>query len=93
ALYTNGLCQLRTKLEYKYTLNNVDTILYALAVDINCVNIYSSNLNDKLTCFYSNIKYSICYRLDDFFITKGIITAALVLLELEANISSYIIVK
>lgn len=37
SLFTGGLDQLRTELEQKYVLNNIDTVSYALAVDINCL--------------------------------------------------------
>src|SRR6266702_1599041 len=36
SLYIKGLYQLHTKLEQKYILNNINSILYALAVDISC---------------------------------------------------------
>ena len=48
ALYTNGLNQLRTELEQKYVLDNIDTISYALAVDINCLDARSPDPDDKL---------------------------------------------
>ncbi|KAF2174792.1 hypothetical protein K469DRAFT_770346 [Zopfia rhizophila CBS 207.26] len=48
ALYTDGLGQLRTELEHKYALDNIDTISYALAVDINCLDAHSPDPDDKL---------------------------------------------
>lgn len=36
SLYSDGLEQLRTELERKYELANIDRISYALAADINC---------------------------------------------------------
>jgi hypothetical protein len=36
SLYSDGLEQLRTELELKYNLANIDRISYALAADINC---------------------------------------------------------
>ncbi|KAF2462510.1 uncharacterized protein BDR25DRAFT_366265, partial [Lindgomyces ingoldianus] len=81
-------------LEQKYALNNINTILYTLAVDINCLNAHSSNLDNKLArCLFANCNISICYRLDNFLTTKGIATAALALLELEANASSCVAAK
>lgn len=35
--YTQGLRNLRTELEAKYMLENIDSISYALAVDVNCL--------------------------------------------------------
>jgi hypothetical protein len=42
------LNKLRTKLEQKYTLNNISSILYALAVNIKYADINSPNPNNKL---------------------------------------------
>jgi hypothetical protein len=36
-LYTGGLEHLRTELEKKYNIDNIDQISYALAADINCI--------------------------------------------------------
>jgi hypothetical protein len=37
-LFTDGLQQLQTELEQKYMLDSIETVLYALAVNINCLN-------------------------------------------------------
>lgn len=37
AMYSQGLLQLRTELEQKYDLDGIDTVSYALAVNINCI--------------------------------------------------------
>lgn len=42
-LYTDGLRELRTALERKYVLDHIDTISYALAVDLNCLDISSAD--------------------------------------------------
>jgi hypothetical protein len=50
ALYLGGLRQLRTELEQKYIVDNIDTVSYALAVDINCLDARSPDPNNKLAC-------------------------------------------
>jgi len=35
------------ELEWKYILNNISSILYALAANIGCLDAHSSNLDDK----------------------------------------------
>jgi hypothetical protein len=47
-LFTGGLEQLRTELEQKYSIGNIETVTYALAVDINCLDGRSPDPNDKL---------------------------------------------
>jgi hypothetical protein len=47
-LFTGGLQQLQTELEQKYVIRNIETVSYALAVDINCLDGRSPNPNDKL---------------------------------------------
>jgi hypothetical protein len=47
-LFTGGLQQLRTELEQKYILDSIETVSYALAVDINCLDGRSPDPNEKL---------------------------------------------
>jgi hypothetical protein len=47
-LFTGGLYQLRTQLEQKYVLESIDTVSYALAVDINCLDSRSPDPSNKL---------------------------------------------
>jgi hypothetical protein len=47
-LFTSGLQELRTELEQKYILSNIEIVSYTLAVDINYLNSRSPNLNKKL---------------------------------------------
>ncbi|KAL8762993.1 MAG: hypothetical protein Q9194_007441, partial [Teloschistes cf. exilis] len=47
-LFTSGLEQLRTELEAKYIISNIETVTYALAVDINCLDGRSPDPNEKL---------------------------------------------
>ncbi|KAG8664931.1 uncharacterized protein FPOAC1_012908 [Fusarium poae] len=42
-LYSGGLEHLRTELEKKYNIDNIDQISYALAADVNCIERTSSN--------------------------------------------------
>ncbi|KAF2176501.1 hypothetical protein K469DRAFT_606919, partial [Zopfia rhizophila CBS 207.26] len=61
-LYTKSLYQLQTKLEYKYNLNYIKYILYALAVDIYCFNTILFNLEYKPAyCFLTN-RNTITYK-------------------------------
>lgn len=48
SLFTGGLDQLRTELEQKYVLGNINTVSYALAVDIHCLDGRSLDPCDKL---------------------------------------------
>ncbi|KAL5400732.1 hypothetical protein PMIN03_012136 [Paraphaeosphaeria minitans] len=48
SLFTGGLQQLRTELEEKYVIDNLETVSYALAVDINCLDGRSPDPSDKL---------------------------------------------
>ncbi|KAH7334190.1 hypothetical protein BKA66DRAFT_480077 [Pyrenochaeta sp. MPI-SDFR-AT-0127] len=48
SLFTGGLQQLRTELEQKYVLDSIDTVSYALAVDINCLDGRSPDPYSKL---------------------------------------------
>jgi hypothetical protein len=48
SLFTGGLRQLRTELEQKYVLDNIETVSYALAVDINCLDSCSPDPEEKL---------------------------------------------
>jgi hypothetical protein len=47
SLFTGGLDQLRTELEHKYALGNIDTVSYALAIDINCLDGQSHEPGNK----------------------------------------------
>ena len=47
-LFLDGLHQLRTELKDKYVLNSIKTVSYALAVDINCLDGHSLDLDNKL---------------------------------------------
>ena len=47
-LFTGGLNELRTELEQKYVLDNIETVSYALAVDINCLDNCSPDPYEKL---------------------------------------------
>jgi hypothetical protein len=40
--YPPGLAELHTELERKYVIDNVDSISFALAVDLNCLDIFNS---------------------------------------------------
>lgn len=46
-LFMGGLEQLRTELEDKYVLDSIETVSYALAVDINCLDGHSSDPDNK----------------------------------------------
>jgi hypothetical protein len=46
-LFVGGLHQLRTELEDKYVLDHIETVSYALAVDINCLDGHSPDLDCK----------------------------------------------
>jgi uncharacterized membrane protein YheB (UPF0754 family) len=55
SLYTKDLYKLRTELEQKYILKNISSILYALAVDISCLDANPPNPNNKLVyCLLAN---------------------------------------
>ncbi|KAF2133086.1 hypothetical protein P153DRAFT_394009 [Dothidotthia symphoricarpi CBS 119687] len=47
-LFTGGLYELRAELEQKYVLDSIDTVSYALAVDINCLDGRSPDPYNKL---------------------------------------------
>lgn len=47
SLFTGGLDQLKTELEQKYALGNIDTVSYALAIDINCLDGRSPDPGNK----------------------------------------------
>jgi hypothetical protein len=47
-LFVGGLHQLRTELEDKYVLDNIETVSYALAVDIHCLDGHSPDPDNKL---------------------------------------------
>jgi hypothetical protein len=47
-LFVGGLHQLRTELESKYVLDSIETVSYALAVDINCLDGRSPDPDNKL---------------------------------------------
>jgi len=47
SLYSDGLRQLLTELDQKYNLDNISSISYALAVDLHCLNVGSSDLDEK----------------------------------------------
>jgi hypothetical protein len=54
-LFVGGLQQLRTELESKYVLGHIETVSYALAADINCLDGQSSDQGDKLArCLLAN---------------------------------------
>lgn len=54
-LFTGGLEQLRTELEHKYLISNIETVTYALAVDIHCLDGQSPDPNNKLArCLLAN---------------------------------------
>ena len=46
-LFVGGLRELRAELEDKYVLGSIETVSYALAVDINCLDGQSSDLDNK----------------------------------------------
>jgi hypothetical protein len=46
-LFTDGLQQLRTELEQKYVLDSIETVSYALAVNINCLDSRSPDPGEK----------------------------------------------
>ena len=48
SLYSDGLWQLLTELDQKYDLDNISSISYALAVDLHCLDVSSSN-SDQAT--------------------------------------------
>jgi len=54
-LFVGGLHQLRTELEDKYVLDNIETVSYALAVDLNCLDGHSPDPENKLArCLLAN---------------------------------------
>jgi hypothetical protein len=49
------LHQLRTELKNKYVLDSIKTVSYALAVDLNCLDGHSPDLENKLArCLLAN---------------------------------------
>jgi len=53
-LYCEGLKQLRAELEAKYDLENVDTISYALAVNVNCTAPSGGEASASASAFHSS---------------------------------------
>jgi hypothetical protein len=54
-LFVGGLHQLRTELEDKYVLDSIETVSYALAVDLNCLDGHSPDPENKLArCLLAN---------------------------------------